>query len=77
MNFPLLSGIDDESYESVFKPVIQKIMETFCLAAVVLQCGADSLMGDRLGSFNLTTKGATQNNLHWEYFVQLLLGFIF
>ncbi|KAF1331561.1 Histone deacetylase, partial [Globisporangium splendens] len=57
VNFPLLSGIDDESYESVFKPVIQKVMETFCPAAVVLQCGADSLTGDRLGCFNVTTKG--------------------
>jgi hypothetical protein len=25
--------------------------------AVVLQCGADSLTGDRLGCFNLTLKG--------------------
>jgi acetoin utilization deacetylase AcuC-like enzyme len=25
--------------------------------AVVLQCGADSLTGDRLGCFNLTVKG--------------------
>ncbi|KUF85241.1 Cysteine protease [Phytophthora nicotianae] len=30
VNFPLLSGMNDESYESVFKPVIQKVMETFC-----------------------------------------------
>lgn len=57
VNFPLLSGIDDESYASVFQPVIQKVMETFCPAAVVLQCGADSLTGDRLGCFNVTTKG--------------------
>ena len=26
-------------------------------SAVVLQCGADSLSGDRLGCFNLTVKG--------------------
>ncbi|RLN62491.1 hypothetical protein BBJ28_00012489 [Nothophytophthora sp. Chile5] len=57
VNFPLLSGMNDESYESVFKPVIQKVMETFCPSAVVLQCGADSLTGDRLGCFNVTTKG--------------------
>ena len=25
--------------------------------AIVLQCGADSLCGDRLGSFNLSLKG--------------------
>ncbi|KAF1784362.1 Histone deacetylase domain [Phytophthora cactorum] len=57
VNFPLLSGMNDESYESVFKPVIQKVMETFCPSAVVLQCGADSLTGDRLGCFNVTTRG--------------------
>ncbi|TMW57113.1 hypothetical protein Poli38472_003038 [Pythium oligandrum] len=57
VNFPLLSGIDDESYESVFKPVISKVMETFCPSAVVLQCGSDSLTGDRLGCFNVTTRG--------------------
>lgn len=34
-------------------------METFCPSAVVLQCGADSLTGDRLGCFNVTTKGAS------------------
>uniref|UniRef100_M4C2Y2 Histone deacetylase n=1 Tax=Hyaloperonospora arabidopsidis (strain Emoy2) TaxID=559515 RepID=M4C2Y2_HYAAE len=57
VNFPLLSGMTDESYESVFKPVIQKVMETFAPSAVVLQCGADSLTGDRLGCFNVTTRG--------------------
>uniref|UniRef100_K3WFV8 Histone deacetylase n=1 Tax=Globisporangium ultimum (strain ATCC 200006 / CBS 805.95 / DAOM BR144) TaxID=431595 RepID=K3WFV8_GLOUD len=57
VNFPLFSGIDDESYTSVFKPVIQSVMDTFRPAAVVLQCGADSVVGDRLGPFNVTTKG--------------------
>ena len=32
-------------------------MEMFRPGAVVLQCGADSLSGDRLGCFNLTVKG--------------------
>ncbi|KUF92069.1 hypothetical protein AM588_10003489 [Phytophthora nicotianae] len=53
----LLNGMDDDSYESIFKPVIEKVMETFCPSAVVLQCGADSLTGDRLGCFNVTTRG--------------------
>ncbi|KAG7381547.1 Histone deacetylase 3 [Phytophthora pseudosyringae] len=57
VNFPLHSGMDDESYESIFKPVIAKVMEAFCPSAVVLQCGADSLTGDRLGCFNVTTRG--------------------
>ena len=50
-------GIDDESYGQIFKPIISKVMEIYQPSAVVLQCGADSLSGDRLGCFNLTVKG--------------------
>lgn len=57
VNFPLRDGIDDDSYESIFKPVMTKVMEMYQPSAVVLQCGADSLSGDRLGCFNLTLKG--------------------
>ncbi len=57
MNFPLRDGIDDESYEMIFKPVMSKVMELYRPSAVVLQCGADSLAGDRLGCFNLSLKG--------------------
>jgi len=57
VNFPLRDGIDDDAYESIFKPLISKVMETYQPSAVVLQCGADSLSGDRLGCFNLTIKG--------------------
>ena len=32
-------------------------MEMYQPSAIVLQCGADSLSGDRLGCFNLTLKG--------------------
>lgn len=41
----------------VFKPVIQHVMDLYQPTAIVLQCGADSLNGDRLGCFNLSTKG--------------------
>jgi histone deacetylase 1/2 len=34
-----------------------KVIETYQPNAIVLQCGADSLTGDRLGCFNLTLKG--------------------
>lgn len=57
VNVPLQEGIDDASYETVFKPVMEKVMEMYRPTAVVLQCGADSLTGDRLGCFNLTLKG--------------------
>lgn len=58
VNAPLQAGITDETYlEELFVPVFDKIMETFQPGAIVLQCGADSLTGDRLGCLNLTTKG--------------------
>lgn len=57
MNFPLRDGIDDDAYETIFKPVMTKVMESYQPNAIVLQCGADSLTGDRLGCFNLTLKG--------------------
>ena len=57
INFPLREGIDDLSYEHIFKPVITAVMAKFRPGTIVLQCGADSLTGDRLGCFNLTLKG--------------------
>ncbi|CAH8459395.1 unnamed protein product [Schistosoma guineensis] len=57
VNCPLRDGMDDDCYERIFKPVVTKVMETFRPGAVVLQCGADSLCGDRLGCFNLSLKG--------------------
>jgi histone deacetylase 1/2 len=57
INFPLKDGMNDEAYRSIFRPVIAKIFERFQPNAVVFQCGADSLVGDRLGSFNLSVRG--------------------
>ncbi|WVW81438.1 hypothetical protein I302_103432 [Kwoniella bestiolae CBS 10118] len=57
VNVPLRDGITDESYHTIFKPVIQHIMDYFRPGAVILQMGADSLSGDKLGGFNLTLDG--------------------
>ncbi|GAU89996.1 hypothetical protein RvY_02480 [Ramazzottius varieornatus] len=58
VNVPLKQGIDDHHYlEEVFKPSMSRIMQVFQPSAIVLQCGADSLGGDRLGSFSLSIKG--------------------
>ena len=57
LNFPLKDGIDDDSYKSIFRPIIEKAMQVFSPQAVVMQCGADSLSGDRLGCFNLSIQG--------------------
>ncbi|KAL5167783.1 Histone deacetylase 19 [Glycine soja] len=74
LNVPLDDGIDDESYQSLFKPIMGKVMEIFRPGAVVLQCGADSLSGDRLGCFNLSIKGHAECVRHMRSFnVPLLL----
>ncbi|KAK1281075.1 Histone deacetylase 6 [Acorus gramineus] len=57
LNVPLNDGIDDESFQGLFRPLIQKVMEVYQPEAVVLQCGADSLAGDKLGFFNLSVRG--------------------
>jgi len=57
VNVPLKEGMDDVSYEYIFTPIMQMVMDFYKPSAVVLQCGADSLSGDRLGCFNLSTKG--------------------
>ncbi|CAK7219789.1 histone deacetylase [Sporothrix curviconia] len=57
VNFPLRDGIDDTSYKTIFEPVIDAVMKYYQPDAVVLQCGGDSLSGDRLGCFNLSMRG--------------------
>jgi histone deacetylase 1/2 len=58
VNAPLNNGITDDTYfTELFEPITAKIMQVFQPGAIVLQCGADSLTGDRLGCFNLTLKG--------------------
>uniref|UniRef100_A0A7S4BTW4 Histone deacetylase n=1 Tax=Chrysotila carterae TaxID=13221 RepID=A0A7S4BTW4_CHRCT len=57
VNVPLRDGINDESYSRIFAPVMQKVMEVYQPSALVVQCGADSLSGDRLGCFNLSARG--------------------
>lgn len=49
--------IVNSSWCAVALQVMAKVMEMYQPSAVVLQCGADSLSGDRLGCFNLTIRG--------------------
>ncbi|KAG5566569.1 hypothetical protein RHGRI_002203 [Rhododendron griersonianum] len=58
INVPLKDGIDDASFNRLFKTIIAKVVETYLPGVIVLQCGADSLAGDRLGCFNLSIDGA-------------------
>lgn len=57
INVPLKDGIDDASFTRMFKLIITKVVELYQPGAIVLQCGADSLAGDRLGCFNLSIDG--------------------
>lgn len=56
LNVPLQDGIEDNEYVNLFKSIIRPCIETFRPAAIVLQCGADSLGCDRLGCFNLNIR---------------------
>jgi histone deacetylase HOS2 len=56
LNVPIPSGIDDKQYKFLFEGVTGRAIEAFKPAAIVLQCGADSLGGDRLGQFNINIK---------------------
>lgn len=56
LNVPLMDGIDDESYTRLFKDIVGPCVDHYNPSAIVLQCGADSLGGDRLGFFNLNIR---------------------
>ncbi|KAK9734534.1 hypothetical protein RND81_04G146300 [Saponaria officinalis] len=57
VNVPLRDGIDDNSFTGLFKTIILKVVEFYQPGVIVLQCGADSLAGDKLGCFNLSIDG--------------------
>ena len=62
---------------------MSRVMELYQPSAIVLQCGADSLSGDRLGCFNLTLKGHAKcvefmkRSVHVNYRVFHILPQIF
>ncbi|KAF2186645.1 histone deacetylase 3 [Zopfia rhizophila CBS 207.26] len=56
LNIPLEDGIDDEQYKWLFKTITGAVVDKYQPNSIVLQCGADSLGGDRLGKFNLNIK---------------------
>ncbi|KAL1230078.1 Histone deacetylase 1 [Trichinella pseudospiralis] len=56
-NVPLKMGITDNDYEQIFKPIVSNVLQRYQPSVIVMQCGTDSLAGDRLGRLNLTLKG--------------------
>ncbi|OHT14228.1 Histone deacetylase 1 [Tritrichomonas foetus] len=57
VNIPLKDGMNDESYRNIFQPIIKHLIDWYRPQAILLQCGSDSLTGDRLGCFNLSIRG--------------------
>jgi acetoin utilization deacetylase AcuC-like enzyme len=57
LNVPLHDGIGDEQYASLYEPIIQAVVDKFRPSVIALQCGADSLVDDRIGLFNLSLNG--------------------
>lgn len=57
VNVPLVEGCTDDDFMFMFKPILERIMDVFKPSAICLQCGADGLVGDRLGTFNMTVQG--------------------
>ena len=53
LNVPLHDGIEDDQYTWLFQQIVQPAVAAYRPTTIVLQCGADSLAGDRLGCFNL------------------------
>ena len=57
VNVPLKDGVTNETYHSLFKPIMTAVMDFYRPTVLVMQCGADSLGSDRLGCFNLSIDG--------------------
>ena len=57
LNVPLKPYINDKQFNETFRAIMTKVREHYRPDAVVLQCGADSLAGDKLGTHNTTING--------------------
>ncbi|KAI9859576.1 MAG: histone deacetylase [Vezdaea acicularis] len=60
LNVPLHDGIVDKQYNALFEDIVGNTVKAYNPTVIVLQCGADSLGGDRLGCFNLNITGHGQ-----------------
>jgi len=57
INIPFMEGCTDDDFMFMFEPILERVIQVFSPGAIVLQCGADGLVGDRLGTFNMTVEG--------------------
>ena len=61
VNVPLHAGCGDETFLRVFRHTMRSAAASFAPSVIVLQCGADALVGDPLGEFNLSLKSYTDS----------------
>lgn len=66
--------MDDEMFVPLFKRLVDKVIDRYRPTAIVLQCGADSLRGDTVGFFNLSTRGHWACVAHMQSKLMLLGG---
>lgn len=56
VNVPLLNGLDDDSFVNIYQNIMESVRSRFRPEVVVIQCGADSLAYDKLGTYNTTLR---------------------
>ncbi|KAH9517090.1 Histone deacetylase 8 [Dermatophagoides farinae] len=56
INMPLRNGINDDQYIEIFDKIINRLIPKYQPQVIICQCGADGLSGDRMKSFNLTSR---------------------
>lgn len=77
VNVPLKDGLRDATFQPLFSTVASEVKGRFRPDVVVMQCGADMLAGDPVGSFSLTLQGygnCVGTVLSWRLPVLLLGG---
>ena len=57
LNVPFKERVSDEQFVDVFKEIMEAVRQHYRPDCVVLQCGADSLAYDKLGTHNTRIKG--------------------
>lgn len=55
INVPLKPGCTDDAFKYLFKEIFERVVQVFNPNVIFLQCGADSLIGDLIGRFRLST----------------------
>ncbi|SCV04394.1 LANO_0G09934g1_1 [Lachancea nothofagi CBS 11611] len=63
VNIPVLHGFDDACLRKVVHRIIIPCLQRHAPQVIVIQCGADGLMGDKYAEWQLTIKGLATNIL--------------